>query len=358
MLQGLHALLTTGPDKAACGVSHMIRTIPTSPIPSCAPHLRAHARRPTPRILRAARTPRAFTLVELVVVMLIIALLVALAVPAMETITRQSQFTEVTSQISALLAATQAETRNAPAALVIMRARQRTAEGQLLGPLLQPPHQVAYVTVSLQHPDDIDPSGQRPPNFAGVPGSPPDVTTGPYFRPVPTVRPLDLPSEFWVAPAEGPEPGDETIWFDDDRLNADQPFQTNLGRVTRDADSPLDYLWILFDQGGELIRVVPEQDPINQPAPSRRLEFIAAINRNAPGGFRQADEPRRPAIAPTALGLVTYDRQRLLLLNSPEQRRQFVYGDPDAGITAQSRPIYVSRYGAAAIPGSTERLTD
>jgi len=238
---------------------------------------------------------RGFTLIELMVVVAIIVIVTALAVPDIASLLTTYEKQKTVTTFESLLATAQATARShfTLAALRIERAFKTDEYGRMvLGPggeLIWLDYQQIRLLVF---------AGQRV-QF----GSAAEQVS---FRPLANSKPAALPPSFWLAPAYARETGFDTTlqWQPSDPDT--QPINT------------LDTFYLVWNRQGELIRL-----------PADRIIYLDAAQDHA-----LVDHPY-----PSTLSVIGYDRLA------------YEQSNKDLAVLDQGLPLYVNRYTAMLITG-------
>ena len=236
---------------------------------------------------------RAFTLVELVVVLIIIALASLLAAPAIRSLIFSSQQARAVKTFGSLLITTQSAARShfTRAALRVERGFEVDGQGQM-------------IKDGLGNPRWLDRQQMRVLVFghrraeSGIPGEERS------FRQLAHTGPTALPNSVWLAPdyALSPEFERKDLW---------QPSGTGTVPV-----NTLETFYVVFDRQGKLVRLPPD-----------KTVYLDETQGNALAGHPCS----------SARAAIAYDRRSL----DPQ-------GD-DLQVLANGVPLYINRYSGCAI---------
>jgi len=275
---------------------------------------------------------RAFTLMEMMVVVGVIAILVAMSVPALGPILASNHQSEVLNTLNGVLTAAQtaAQANGTEVALRVERAYKTDKYGEMVdangrhphesgfqGPFWLPYQQIRYVIL----------------------GTTTAVTGGAAFRRLPDSKVTKLPEGAWIAPdyatnslylnTNAPEYFDPNYLVNDYRPRDDgYPDVVNYNAT--------ESFYVVFSPAGSVTQFGTD-----------RLVYRDESQRDADGTPLYVPYPhttnRRFA---SARGFIVYDRKRYESVNpSGRVRRDF--------LAAEGRPVFISRFLGSIVEGES-----
>jgi len=290
--------------------------------------------------------------------MVVILVLLAVAIPAWDSIHKSGQFTQINSQLSTLFTGAFARSQAQATGILFLRARPE----RYPDPNLLPAEQAAFgfqraVPIVFAYYDERDPNGEpakdpSDPRYPAGDGATYPIYFGmqPYARPVEGAAVLDLPEKVWVAPDFFDEPtgrvvppgSNVTVQIPDAEYD-DDVLKKAATPLNQPQDSRLDRFMIVFALGGENIEMqtVVDPNPANA-SPLNRLVYrpTAASVFDSSASQNQWIDTKNPV---SARGVVVYDREGTLARPEGAPRRNY--------IKTEGKPVFISRFGGTTILG-------
>lgn len=300
--------------------------------------------------LRSGAVRRAFSLVELMVVVLILAVLIAVAVPAIGPVLASNEHAQVVNSLQGLFttAQTLAEASVTPVGIRFERATrvmERKLSYQKLDQHGNPVNEEEVFTLMQKDSNGqalyLDHQQARLVQFSA------DRTQ--CFQVVPGTKVVDLPSGAWVAPSSAVEldasgnplqdsKGNQ-LWILTDNELRYQPVQNKSPySVNNDATSfnRLETFFLIFDRSGRVV-----QFPADPNDPSTHYWYRDPLQAYTSGNNLIIPEINHPD--PSPRGIIIYDRKAYEELPNLDSERR--------NLLMKSRMIYVNRSLGSTLEG-------
>ena len=316
------------------------RRAPAEP-PLDVPSAPACLRYPTVRPGRSARAG-GFTLVELMVVVGLIVLLIAIAVPAIGPLTASNQQAQAVSTLAGLIttAQTAAQANITPVAVRVEPAFRTDRRG-LMEDALGQPADGSGAFDPLRAPRLLGHQQLQLLLFASrrVDQATDSVDMNPAFSRMPEASPVALPKGMWLAPDyalrwDG-QGGRRSMAEEDLRIDHNERADPSADWENPGAAFNLmDTFYIVFDQSGASTRF-----------PAEKLWYYDESQRQAAGSG-----PPRPLLLwhpdDAARGVLVYDRQRFNAYAPTDAAGRWTF------LATNARPVYVNRSLGSLIQGA------